>query len=282
VIKNAKLPSGVDVVKVDYDNEESLISALNGQQFLIITLSVRAPPEVHAKIVAAAVKAGVPYIMPNLHGFDSANPLPGKEDIFTKGSKEKVNQVKTLGGTFIILVSGFWYEWSLACGEQWFGFDIKNRKVTFFDDGNTKIDISTWDQCGRALAGFLSLPESGASPAISEWKNKFMYFNSFKVSQRDMLDSIHRVTGSTDRDWEIKYETSEQRYKDGFLELQNGQFTGYAKAMYASVFSLDGFGSFEPRNTISNDLLGLPEDNIDEATKRTIQMVESGWIPIIE
>jgi len=95
----------------------------------------------------------------------------------------------------------------LTLGEPWFGFDIKNKKVTFFDAGKTRVNVSTWRQCGRALA---ALPESGASPALSQWKNKPFYFASFMVSQRDMLDSIHRVTGPTDKDWEIAYEPTAQ------------------------------------------------------------------------
>ena len=87
--------------------------------------------------------------------------------------------------------------------------------MTFYDDGKTQIDVSTWDQCGRAIAGLLSLPESGTSPCVADWKNKPLYINSFKVSQRDMLDSLHRVLGNTDKDWTIDYEPTDQRYKRG-------------------------------------------------------------------
>ena len=156
---------------------------------------------------------------------------------------------------------------------------MKNKKVTFFDDGKTRISVSTWRQCGRALAALLSLPESGGSPALSQWKNKPFYIASFLINQRDMLDSIHRVTGTTDHDWEISYEPTDQRYKDGLDEMQKGIRTGFAKSMYSRVFYPNGDGDFESSRGLANDLIGLPKEELDDATKRTVEMVESGWNP---
>ncbi|XHG04032.1 hypothetical protein AWENTII_007313 [Aspergillus wentii] len=178
------VPEGVKRVEVDYDNSDSLVSALKGQEFLIITLSITTPPDTHGKIVKAASEAGVPYIMPNVYGSDIMNESMRKEDLYSGGAYERCLEVEKQGNTaYIAMACGFWYEWSLAIGEQWFGFDIKNRTVTFIDDGNTKITTSTFGQCGRAIAALLSLPESGAEPSVSQWKNKPLYINSFTVSQ---------------------------------------------------------------------------------------------------
>ena len=62
--------------------------------------------------------------------------------------------------------------------------------------------------------------------------------DSFRVSQRDMLDSLNRVLGTTDADWEIKYQPSPERYQEGIAELQKGIRTGLAKAMYMMCFPL--------------------------------------------
>lgn len=273
------LPAGVKAAQVNYDDEQSLVSALQGQQFLIITLGVRAPPDLHGKIVKAAVKAGVPYIMPNVYGFDVANENLTKENLVGTTGLERIAEVQSSGASSITLCCGYWYEWSLALGEQWFGFDIKNRNVTFFDDGKTRISSSTWDQCGRAVATLLSLPESGASPSVSDWKNKPFYIASFRVSQRDMLDSLHRVIGTTDKDWEISYEPTAERYKKGLEEMKNGTWTGFAKAMYTRTFYPNGDGDFETSRGLANDSIGLPKENLDDATKRAVDLVESGWNP---
>ncbi|THC88951.1 hypothetical protein EYZ11_011605 [Aspergillus tanneri] len=78
------------------------------------------------------------------------------------------------------VVSGMSGAW---LGENGFGFDFKNKSVTFIDDGKRK-----------------SLSRLASKPSVSQWKNKPFYIGNFTVSQRDMLDSVHQVTGSTDAD----------------------------------------------------------------------------------
>lgn len=241
---------------------------------------MQAAPDAHAKLVQAAGKAGVPYIMPNLYGNDYRHESLGDTDWSKTHYAEKIAQVESTGvSSYIAMVCGFWYEWSLALGEITFGFDIKDRKATFFDDGNTVIAVSTWDQCGRAVAALLSLPERGASPSVADWKNKPLYISSFRVSQRDMLDSLHRVLGTTDKDWEITHESSEKRFRDGLEEQARGSRQGFAKALYSPNFFPDGRGDYETNQGVSNKLLGLPKESLDEATKRVVEMVESGWNP---
>ena len=276
---NSAQPEGVEVVKVDYDDQEALVTALKGQQFLIITLGVMAPPELHTKIVEAAGKAKVPYIMPNSYGSDVTNTKLAEDMLYANASKKYIPEIEATGAKWIAMCCGFWYQWSLALGEPWYGFDIKNKKVTFFDDGKTYINSSTWPQCGRALAALLELPLTGASPSISDWDNKPFRFDSFRICQRDMLDSIHRVTGSTDKDWEITYEPTADRFKRGMAELQKGNRAGFATAMYSRVFFPTGEGEFGATHTLANKVLGLPKEDLDEATKEAIEMVNSGWKP---
>lgn len=251
---------------------------MKGQQFLVITLGVRVPEDLHGKIAKAAGKAGVPYIMPNVYGGDVQNTKLGEETMYGPRSQQAIADVMNAGASYIVMCCGFWYEWSLALGEQWYGFDIKNKKVTFFDDGTTKISSSTWNQCGRALAALLSLPESGASPSLADFKNKHFYLTSFTVSQRDMLDSLNRVMGTTDKDWEITSEPTAERYQKGLEEMKKGIFTGFPKAMYTRVFYPNGGGDFAYRG-LSNDVLGLPKEDLDDATRRAVDMVHSGWSP---
>lgn len=281
--KTDNLPNGIGTASVDYDDPESgsLISALQGQDFLIITLSVMAPPDLHSKIVQAAVKAGVPYIMPNIYGHDITNKALAAEESYVARAVQQREEIEKLGASYIVLVCGFWYEWSLALGEPWFGFDIKNRTVTFFDEGTTKVNISTWQQCGRAVAALLSLPVSGGpeEPKVEDWKDKMLCISSFRISQRDMLDSLNRVLGTTDGEWTITKQPTAERRREGLEEFQRGQMTGFAKAMYARIFYPSGDGDYESSRDLANGVLGLPREELDEATKRAVEMVESGWNP---
>ncbi|CAF1690831.1 unnamed protein product, partial [Adineta ricciae] len=55
-----KLPSGVEIKKVNYDDPSSLVEALKGQEVLIITMAVTAPPDQQTKLIEAAAAANVP------------------------------------------------------------------------------------------------------------------------------------------------------------------------------------------------------------------------------
>lgn len=52
------MTAGVKVALVDYDDKKSVVAALRDQQFLVITLGVRAPPD---------RKSARPAVLPRLH-----------------------------------------------------------------------------------------------------------------------------------------------------------------------------------------------------------------------
>ncbi|KAH7398618.1 hypothetical protein DE146DRAFT_497297 [Phaeosphaeria sp. MPI-PUGE-AT-0046c] len=273
------LPGIVKCVQVDFSNQDLLVEALKGQEFLIITLAVTVAPGVHNDIVNAAVKAGVSYVMPNFYGCDIRNPKLGQET-FGAIIEQQITEMERLGMPYISLACGTWYEWSMALGESWFGFNILERKVTFFDDGKTTVNVSTWPQCGRAVVALLNLPQSDTSPSLADWRNEPVYITSFSISQRDMLDSLHRILGTSDVDWEIKFEATSKRLQDGINEYASGMLTGIGKAMYARLFMRSQAGEPDFPGGLANETLGLPAEDLDEATRVAVQMVQSGWNPL--
>ena len=56
--------------------------------------------------------------------------------------------------SYVSVVTGFWYEWSLAMPAA-FGIDFTHRRVILFDDGKTKISISTWPQVRLQMLAIL-------------------------------------------------------------------------------------------------------------------------------
>ncbi|KAK4124416.1 hypothetical protein N657DRAFT_655659 [Parathielavia appendiculata] len=245
----SKLPEGVSGVEA------------NGS--LVISLAFSgAPPDLQTRIAAAAATAGVPYVMPNTY----INPV----------TADDISDVASNGmSAFVNLACAFWYEWSLATGEQWLGFTIGEHKATFFNDGRRSITVSTWDQCGRAVAALLSLPESGASPSLADFRNRDVPIYSFRVSQRDMLDSLHRVLGATDADWEITYEPTAKRIQDGTAEMASGKLTGLAKVLlFRRVFDPSSATSdYAATAQTANEALGLPKEDLDEGGRRAVEMV---------
>ena len=179
---------------------------------------------------------------------------------------------------FISVACSFWYEFSLAGTEARYGFDFDKKTVTFYDDGETKINTTTWPQLGRAVASLLSLKvypddEQDSRPCLGQFKDGSVFITSFFINQKDMLESVLRVTGDNQEDWKISYEDIKERYAKGVKMFQEGSFLGFGILLYARVFYKDGASIHE---RLDNDVLGLPKEDLDEATKVAVQMAKDG------
>ncbi|KXH40736.1 hypothetical protein CNYM01_05611 [Colletotrichum nymphaeae SA-01] len=269
-------PDEVLVERVDYEDRFPLVDALCGKDVLIITLAGNAPPEQEAKLIEAAAEAHVAWVIPNEWGLDSDDRSLAEDSILGEMKQKTGRYIESLGKSFwISLVCGFWYEFSLAGGAERFGFDFSNRTITFYDEGSTKINTSTLEQCGRAIAQVLSLKVHTAMNekdglTLSQLKNQPVYVSSFQVSQRDMFESVLRVTGATEEDWKIKYQNVQQRYAEGKAEMQRGDMTGLVKLLYARDFFVNGGGNFEASRGLHNGALSLTREDLDDHTRTAI------------
>jgi hypothetical protein len=282
-----EIPNGVKVVRVDYGSGKekdiaALAEALRGQQVLLITMSVKALDTIKTLIHAAA-EAGVAYVLPNWLGHDANNKRLIEDSLMT-GLFENVKEIERLGvSSYFLLVCNFWYEFSLGGGQDRFGFDFKKRSVVLYDRGNVAINTSTWPQCGRAIAGILSLkqlPEdqNDKSPTLSQFRNECVYIASFRVSQRDMFESVKRVTKTTDADWDISHANNGERYKEGLAAVKNGDHSGWMKMGYGRMFFANGDGDYETSRGLHNDVLGLKEEELDPYTAIGIRMGVNGEV----
>ena len=105
----SKLPDGVKVARINYDDDVSLIAALKGQQFLVITLTAQAPPDTHSKLVSAAAKAGIPYVMPNNYGFDIENKKMVAENVYGAAPLQRIEDIEAAGvSAWVNLCCSFW------------------------------------------------------------------------------------------------------------------------------------------------------------------------------
>lgn len=286
----SKLPAGVKVARVpSYDDEAAVAAALKAAdaQVLIITLSVTASPETQPHLIRAASAAGVRFIIPNSWGIKmsdeklSEETLLGRKDIVAQETVEQAGSVSRL----IFIACGFWYEFSLAGGRDRFGFDLDDRVFLMLDDGETKMHTSTWTQTGRAVAAALSLPILPQSPesegealtlsGVASSDEPVLQVKSFLLSQKDMFESVKRVTGTTDTDWTVYRKTSKEHYEEGRDAFFKGNRKAYAKLLYGRVW-FPGAMIFD---RIDNEALGLPEEDLDEATKEAVRMAKNHEVP---
>jgi len=276
------IPAGVKSVTVDYANKESLVAALRGQDALIITIAVTTSSTVHSRLVEAAAAAGVPWILPNGWSIDSTGSIdPNLTQDVRSFELQPIQRahISSLGvSSYISASTGFWYEWSVSLTAG-FGFDFSSRTATFYDDGKTQMSLSTWPQVGRAVAALLSLPvekEESASASLSDFRNQQIYVASFTTSQAEILDSILRVTGDKREDWKVEYETSRDRYERGIEAMSQGDRMGFARMLYArSMYPVPGVANTEGTHGLTNEMLGLQKEDLDEATKLAVERVRA-------
>ena len=277
------MPTGITVQKVDYSTPSTLVSALRNQDALIITMGVRAPPDQQTKLIHAAAEAGVQWILPNEFGYDSSNEALCN-DIMPGGQKQGyTSQIEKLGvSKWIGFVCGFWYTFSLGGSPDRFGFDFPSRKVILFDEGTQPISVTTFPLVGKGVANLLSLPitksddEKSTTACLSDFGNRFCYVASFVVSQKDMLDSVLRVTKTDVKEWRITKEGTKERYERGMTRLRGGDYAGLVLGMYSRNFFPDGSGNHSVTRGLDNEKLGLPKEDLDEFTEVAIKEALSG------
>ncbi|KAJ4311117.1 hypothetical protein N0V94_008104 [Neodidymelliopsis sp. IMI 364377] len=275
----ATFPSNIEVARVDYNNHDDLTKALNGHDVLIITTSVFAPKDTSAKLIRAAAAAGTPWILPNEFGM--YNTDEAARDTIGTSKKDDRELIESLGvSSWIGISCGFWYEHSLSNGEL-YGIDIGKQEVTFFDDGTQELNTSTWRQVGRAVAALLSLPvgadaDNDSALTLSAYRNRMVYVSSFAVNQKEMFESVKRVTSTTDEDWKIKSEPAKERVQNARTRMNAGERRAFGQVMYTRYFYEDA-GLFEKTHGLDNDKLGLPSEDLDEATKGAVSLVENGY-----
>lgn len=275
----AEIPPDVQIARVDYDDHNSLTEALRGQDALIITTSVWAPKDTSAKLIRAAAAAGVPWILPNEFGM--YNTEQGANDTIGPSKKQDRELIESLGvSSWIGISCGFWYEHSLSNGEL-YGIDINKREVTFFDDGMQKLNTSTWPQVGRAVASLLSLSvdaseDQDAQRILSAYRNHMVYVSSFAVNQKEMFESVKRVTGTDDNDWKITSQPAKERYENACEALKSGDRVAFGRKLYTRYFYEDA-GLFEKLHGLDNERLGLPVEDLDESTNEAVKLAQNGY-----
>ncbi|KAF2169517.1 hypothetical protein M409DRAFT_19932 [Zasmidium cellare ATCC 36951] len=243
------LPSTVKSAQVDYDSQDSLVKALQGQEVVVSNLPNY---ESQPSLIDAAIKAGVKRFIPSEFGSNvSGNKNNAALPVFKDGKvaiqkylKEREDQI-----SYTLIVNGFFLDWGLEAGIV---VDFKgNRPVKVFDGGNGKHSLSTRSDIGKAVAGALLHPE--------ETRNRAVYIYSATVSQNEILDIARKVKPGFEP--QVQHVTTDQVLKDSYAGLEKGgESVGPAMLGFilTSCFSDDGYGN-DWSEYSDNKLLGIKE-----------------------
>jgi uncharacterized protein YbjT (DUF2867 family) len=108
---SSTFPATVKVQRGDYSLSDFLISALQGQDALIIILAATAPKHLQSHLIEAAAAAGVPWILPCEFGPDTGNPLMVNSVPILASKKQYRDQIQELGkSSWIGFINGLWFD----------------------------------------------------------------------------------------------------------------------------------------------------------------------------
>ncbi|KAI0875185.1 hypothetical protein GGS24DRAFT_456234 [Hypoxylon argillaceum] len=259
---NANFPSGVTVHIGDYNDEDFVVTSLQNQEVLILALGYTAYGA-QIPLIKAAAKAGVAYIVPCEFGSDPTHPKMNAETQMVNMKAPFRKLIEDLGvSSWIGVVNNPWVEFSVRLGL--YGIDLKKKTVAFYDDGNVKGNFTTLTRVGETLASLFALPEA----ELSKYKNEFVYFSSFYVSQKDLLASAMRATGTTEKDWTITSISSDQVLQAA--KEPSADSMTRMMSLFALVFK-EGYGGDYNSKVVDYEKLGLAPEDLDTLMKSLAQ-----------
>lgn len=133
------------------------------------------------------------------------------------------------------------------------GFDLASKTATIFNDGNGKWSTTTFGSIGLAVKNAMLVPEKTA--------NKYLYVDSWTLSQNQILASFEKATGSK---WEVVRVDADEQRKAGQAKMASGDFSG-AMSLIRYINTVEGHGgNYATYSESSNELLFLPKPNLDE------------------
>ncbi|CAG8503859.1 12207_t:CDS:2 [Dentiscutata erythropus] len=172
--KNASLlaSKGAEVIYVDYNDKNDLVKALKGTDVIVSAIGGNDLMSTQCALLNAAKEVGVKRFIPS--------------------------EFEKSGMEFTIIVTGFFYEYLESLG-----FDHKNKKATFYADGNTKIVCTSLPDIGKYTVESLKLPEA---------RNGTIRVAGSVLTLNELLKKYEEITGTK---WEVSSDlTVRQRYKN--------------------------------------------------------------------
>lgn len=252
----ADVPKGVAVKSVDYDDLESLKSALAGEDAVVSVLGAAALGAQQQNLADAALAAGVKRFIPSEFGINTRK-LEGLSLAKILGFKIKL--VDDLIAKAAQNSSFTWTGVSTGMFFDFLGFDTKAGTVNFVDSGTEPFQTSSRAFIAKAVASILKHPKETA--------NQYLNIASFQPTQHELLQIFEKETGSK-LAWTVTHLKSDDLRKEGEEKLAKGDFSAFGPLVLVHLYR-DGEGHALKDSEKANKLLGLPEseDLVEEVRK---------------
>ncbi|PYH33640.1 aromatic alcohol reductase [Aspergillus neoniger CBS 115656] len=210
------VPTGLKVIKVDYQNKDELISTFTGQD--VVVSAVSSPQLTSEKtIIDACIAASVKRFIPSEYTTMMESPLTinlpiAKEKVLIRQYLNSVIPDTSFPTTWTSLNNGAFFDMALKYGVL--GPNPMTKKAVFHDGGDKKIAVSLLSDIATAIVKLLE-PTNFEAAA-----NQPVYVCSAVVTERGLTKIVSEVLGvdfGVPEDVEVKklIEESEERLKRG-------------------------------------------------------------------
>lgn len=239
-------------------------------------------------IIRAAAKAGLKYVLPTEYGAPSGNDKQAAASPVVQAKRDDHKLIESLGMKWVGVVTNGWIDYvspvwvstycmpglhlTSAQSLQYGVYDIliPERKATLYTD-SARFSATTIPQVAAAVASFLCLPKSKIDESFA---NNYLYVSSFVLTQPEIFNSVLRVTGSTEKDWQIERKAVKNCIDEGWELVNGGNPAGHFKILYGLSYS-DGMGG-EISDLSHNQMLGLEQEDLDAVVKRAVEASRPG------
>ena len=140
------------------------------------------------------------------------------------------------------------------------GFDQQARKATIFGSGDNKWSTTTLASIGLAVKNALLLPDEAA--------NKYLYVDSFTVSQNQILATFEKAMGHK---WSVEHIDPEAMKKEGLERIAKGDLSA-SMLLVRYIVSVKGHGgNYAEYQETANELLELPKETLEGAIEAIVK-----------
>jgi hypothetical protein len=255
---SATFPSGVKVIRADYDSSNALKDAFTGQD-VVVSLVGGSVLGDQDKYIDAAITAGVKRFVPSEFGSDTTDernrklvPISDAKFGTVKYLKTKESEISWTG-----MITGPFFDWCMKVGFN--GFNLAVKTVTIFDGGNIKFSTTNLHTIGVALIKALENPE--------ESKNQYVYLSGFDTTQNEILGLAEKITGTK---WTVKHVKSKEHLANGRAKVEKGDYMGILDLLQVATFGEEQIGLFDSAK-LWNEKLGLPKDNLEKSIRAAFE-----------
>ena len=266
----------ITVKRGSYDDASFLESAFRGNDAALLTFSFSG--SVHqSKVIEAAAKAGVKWILPNEFAGDGANDAMTDMVPMFQPKRDTRREIEGLAKTheglkWVGVVTNPFAGHAIHLGLLSMNLRERTAKMA---PGSGKFNLTSLDRIGLGISRLLSLPitsEENSRASLDHYANGFVYLSSFSTTQQDSLEALQRVTGT---DWAVEEGDS---ITERIRNAREAMAKGGKEAMYAgmdllvAVYIGDGLGGdYQGKALEDLKVLGLEEESIDEVFKHEIE-----------